>query len=305
MFPPSGRQPVTGIRVVATNRGHENAGGGTNNACRPSAMKLMIRTVGGIVFALLGFLAFAGYFDRDVLVRVPATASPSVAHRHLAAVYVSGDAGYKVAMGRMIGSRLAADGIPVLAVNSLGYFRQHRTVAEVSALTAQTIRQALVFGHADQVVLIGHSLGADTLQAALVLLPKELRAKVRAVVLIVPTDALYLQVSPGEMLGWSKPDGAILPTLRQLTWVPTTCIYGIDETSSPCPHLGMPNIRKVGLPGGHSLDWNVDRVHAALIGAINVTAHDYITNVSEKDHLSATTGSAKARASTSHQGVRP
>jgi type IV secretory pathway VirJ component len=267
-------------------------------------MKLMIWTVGGIVFALLGSLAFAGYFDRDVLVRVPATASPSVAHRHLAAVYVSGDAGYKVAMGRMIGSRLAADGIPVLAINSLGYFRQHRTVAEVSALTAETIRQALVFGHADQVVLIGHSLGADTLQAALVQLPQDLRRKVRAVVLIVPTDALYLQVSPGEMLGWSKPDGAILPTLQQLTWVPTTCIFGMDETSSPCPHLGMPNVRKVGLPGGHSLDWNLSRVHAALIEAIDDAAPDHITNASQRDHLLATMGSAKAQTSTSHQGVR-
>lgn len=304
MFPPSGRQPVTGIRIVATNRGHENAGGGTNNAYRPSAVKMMIRTLGGIVFALLGLLAFAGYFDRDVLVRVPATASPSAAHRHLAAVYVSGDAGYKVAMGRMIGSRLAADGIPVLAINSLGYFRQHRTIAEVSALTAQTIRQALAYGHADQVILIGHSLGADALQAALVKLPKELRAKVRAVVLIVPTDALYLQVSPGEMLGWSKPDGAILPTLRQLTWVPTTCIFGVDETSSPCPHLGMPNVRKVGLPGGHSLDWNITRVHAALIQAIDAAAPDHITKASARDHLSATMGSAKAQTSASHQGVR-
>ena len=64
---------------------------------------MMIWTVGGIVFAPLGFLAFAGYFDRDVLMRVPATASPSAAHRHLAVVYVSGDAGYRVAMGRKIG----------------------------------------------------------------------------------------------------------------------------------------------------------------------------------------------------------
>lgn len=34
-------------------------------------------------------------------------------------------------MGRMIGTRLAADGIPVLAINSLGYFRQHHTANSI------------------------------------------------------------------------------------------------------------------------------------------------------------------------------
>ena len=257
-------------------------------------MKLALKALFAVSALLFGFLAFAGYFDRDVLVRIPATARPTPAHSQLAAVYFSGDVGYRVAMGRMIGNRLAADGIPVVAINSLGYFRKHRTVAEVSALTADAIRQALTFGHADQVVLIGHSLGADALQAALVQLPQELRARVRAVVLIVPTDALHLQISPGEMLSWSKPDAEVLPTLRQLTWVLTTCIYGIEEADSPCAQLGAPNVRKVALPGGHALDWNIDRVHAALMGAIDAAASRHITKNSEGDHLTARPMSARS-----------
>ncbi len=243
-------------------------------------MKLALRALFGVLIALCGFLVFAGYFDDNVLVRIPATAKPTPAHSHLAAVYFSGDVGYKVAMGRMIGNRLAADGIPVVAINSLGYFRPHRTVAEVTALIADVIQQALAFGHADHVILIGHSLGADALQAALVQMPHELRSRVRAAVLIVPTDALHLQVTPGEMLEWSKPDAEVLPTLRQLTWVPTSCIYGIKETDSPCPQLSAPNVRKVALPGGHALDWNIDRVHSALIGAIDAAASNNITKVS-------------------------
>ena len=243
-------------------------------------MKLALKALFAVSALLFGFLAFAGYFDRDVLVRIPATARPTPAHDHLAALYFSGDVGYRVAMGRMIGNRLASNGIPVVAINSLGYFRPHRTVAEVTALTADAIREALTFGHADHIILIGHSLGADALQAALVQLPQDLRARVRAVVLIVPTDALHLQVTPGEMLEWSRPDAEVLPTLRQLTWVPTTCIYGIKETNSPCPQLSAPNVRKVALPGGHALDWNIDRVHSALIGAIDAAASNNITKVS-------------------------
>lgn len=257
-------------------------------------MKLALKALFAVSALLCGFLAFAGYLDRDVLVRVPATAKPIPAHSHLAAVYFSGDVGYRVAMGRMIGNRLAADGIPVVAINSLGYFRPHRTVTEVTALTADAIRQALAFGHADQVILIGHSLGADALQAALVQLPQDLRAKVRAVVLIVPTDALHLQVSPGEMLSWSNPDAEVLPTLRQLMWVPTTCIYGIKEADSPCPQLSAPNVRKIALPGGHALDWNIGRVHTALIGAIDAAASRNITKDSGQDHLMARPVSAKS-----------
>ena len=250
-------------------------------------MKLALKVLFTVSALLCGFLAFAGYFDDNILVRIPATAKPTPAHSHLAAVYFSGDVGYRVAMGRMIGNRLAADGIPVVAVNSLGYFRPHRTIAEVTALTANAIRQALAFRHADHVILIGHSLGADALQAALVQMPQELRTRVRAVVLIVPTAELHLRVSPGEMLSWSKPDAQVLPTLRQLTWVPTTCIYGIEEADSPCPRLSAPNIRKVALPGGHALDWNMDRVHSALIRAIDAADSGNITKVSGQDHLAA------------------
>lgn len=250
-------------------------------------MKLALRVLLVLFMLLCGFLAFAGYFDRDVLLRIPATAKPTRTHSKLAAVYFSGDVGYKVGMGRMIGNRLTADGIPVVAINSLGFFRQHRTVAEVSELTVDAIGQALTFGHADQVVLVGHSLGADALQAALLRLPQALRARVRAVVLIVPTDALHLQVSPGEMLSWSKPDAETVPTLRQLTWVPLTCIYGTEEAASPCPQLFAPNVRKISLPGGHALKWNIDRVHDALIGAIDASAARNITKDLGEDHLTA------------------
>ncbi len=258
-------------------------------------MKLALKILFAFVIGLCGFLAFAGYFDRDVLIDVPATTWSTPARSKVVAVYFSGDVGYKVGMGRMIGSRLAADGIPVVAINSLGFFRAHRTVAEVTALTANAIRQALALGHADHVILIGHSFGADAMQAALVRLPQSLRASVRAVILIVPTDILYLQVSPGEMLSWSTPDAEVLPTLRQLTSVPTTCIYGIAEAGSPCPQLSAPNIRKVALPGGHALDWNIDRVHAEVAGAIDAAVSCNITKDSEEAHVTARPVSAKRK----------
>lgn len=250
-------------------------------------MKFALKTFCAVLIALAAFLAFAGYFDGDMLLKVPATATTTPAHERIAAVYFSGDIGYKMGMGRKIGNYLATDGIPVVAVNSLGFFRPHRSVAEVAELTARAIREALAFGHTDQVVLIGHSFGADALQAGLAQLPQDLRAKVRAVVLIVPTKDLFLRISPGEMLDLIEPDGKVLPTLTKLTWVPVTCIYGTKETESPCPQLISPNVQKAELPGGHALEWNIAKIHSVILHAINASSRSKVTKVSEPDHLTA------------------
>lgn len=240
-------------------------------------MKVARHLLLALALGCIGFLALAGYFDRSFVSEVSATGTPKAAHRRIAAVYFSGDVGYRVGMGRTLGNRLSAAGIPVIAVNSLGFFRQHRSVPEVTALIARTIRQALIFGHADQVVLIGHSLGADAMQAALVDLPPNLRAKVRCVILLVPTTRLYLQISPAEMLDLGQPDAAVLPTIKTLTWSPLTCIYGRDESDSPCRQLDAPNARSIALPGGHAMDWDTESIFSAMLRSIDAAAPGEIT----------------------------
>ncbi|MFM6931443.1 MAG: AcvB/VirJ family lysyl-phosphatidylglycerol hydrolase [Novosphingobium sp.] len=251
-------------------------------------MKTLLRILALIALALTGFLTYAGYFDREVLIDVPATGPPTPKRSRIAAVYFSGDVGYRLAMGRKTADLLAADGIPVVGMNSLAFFHSHRTIADVTELISTAIRRALELGHADQVILVGHSLGADALQAGLVDLPPALRQRIRAVVLIVPTRDLYLQVTPGEMFDFGRPDGAVLPTLRQLTWAPLTCIRGIEETDSPCTGLAMPNVRQDALPGGHQLRWDTKAVHLALFRAIDASGAANITNDSDRDNPETT-----------------
>lgn len=231
-----------------------------------------------VPLALLGLMGGAGYFNADPLIQVPATAAPTAARSGIAAVYMSGDAGYELGMGRRIGNRLASDGIPVVAINSLAYFRQHRSPQQVARLIARAMREAMQAGQANQVVLIGHSLGADTMQASLSLLAPELRPRVRTVVLIVPTSEVHFKVSIPEMLGWTPGDLPALPSLRRLTWVPTTCIYGMAEANSPCRALRQANARSVGLPGGHALKWDIDAVHRTILEAIDHPPAARITN---------------------------
>jgi type IV secretory pathway VirJ component len=231
-----------------------------------------IKALAAIAAALALFLTYLGYFSPFDYDEVPATEKPAPEKAGLAAVVMSGDMGFNIGMGPQIAKRLAADGIPVIGVNSLTFFRYQRTPEEVVSLVANATREALKFGKARQVVLIGQSFGADMLPVGLAGMPADLRAKVRMVGLVVPTDTLYLRASPSEMFNWSKPDGKTLDYAHKLTWVPTICIHGTEETQSLCPTVRQRNFHLVALPGGHALNWDSDAVHNQLSAAIDETA---------------------------------
>jgi type IV secretory pathway VirJ component len=172
-------------------------------------------------------------------------------------------------MGPQIADRLAADGMPVVGVNSLTYFRPRRSRVEVTALIGTAIRRALAFGRANRVALIGQSFGADMVHVGLTGLDPALRAKVAMVALVVPTDTVYFRASPSELFNLGQPDTTALPTARQLNWLPVTCIQGVEERDSLCPMLRQSNVHRVALPGGHPMHRDVDAVHAVLIRAID------------------------------------
>lgn len=221
-----------------------------------------------IVALLIGFMGYIGYFGGVVFVPVPATGRPAPAERGLVAVLLSGDMGFKIGMGPQVAARLAADGIPVIGINSLAYYRVRRSPAENEALIAEATRRALALPGARGVVLIGQSFGADMLQAGLPALPRELRDKVALVALIVPLDTIEYRASPAELFNLAPPDAPALSTARRLDWVPVLCVHGEEETDSLCPLLTMPNVRRVALPGGHPMRHDDHLVHAVLKQAI-------------------------------------
>ena len=207
-----------------------------------------------------------------MFIPIPTDAPAINSRAGITAVVLSGDMGFNAGMAGSTASRLTADGIPVLGVNSLVYFRTQRTPAEVEGLLAKAIRKALALGHTDKVVLIGQSFGADMIPVGLAGLPDELRSKVRMVVMVVPTDTLYFRASPSELFNWSKPDADALPTAHLLDWLPVVCISGLEETESLCPHMTTANVRHVQLPGGHALHWDADSVHRTIVDAIDKSA---------------------------------
>jgi type IV secretory pathway VirJ component len=221
----------------------------------------------------VGWLSHIGYFGGETFIEIPAAHRSSIGRPRTVAVLFSGDMGFRVGMGPKIAERLSADGVPVLGVSSLVEFRHEHSQAEVRAFIANSIRRGLAFAHADQVILIGQSFGADMLQVGAAELPGDLKAKVQMVALVVPGDTVIFRASPAELFNWAKPDAAALPTARRLTWAPSICIYGREEDDSLCPKLTLPNFERVALPGGHPLRYDADALYAVLRRKIAATAN--------------------------------
>jgi type IV secretory pathway VirJ component len=64
------------------------------------------------------------------------------------------------------------------------------------------------------------------------------------------------------------PDAPALPSARRIDWAPLTCIQGEGEPASLCPLLHGANVRRVALPGGHFMNYDVPLIARTLRAAI-------------------------------------
>lgn len=181
------------------------------------------------------------------------------------AVIFSGDNGFRLGLGRREAQHLVQDGIPVIGVNSLTYYRKTRTPAEAGLLLQDAISHAKAVNPNGRIILVGQSFGADMLHVGLANLPEAQRREIAAVALVVPGATVEYRASPSEVFTFLLAESDARPTARQLNWVPLLCIYGAQETHSLCPLLRQKNARIVQLPGGHQLNWDTDAIERQII----------------------------------------
>ncbi len=200
------------------------------------------------------------------LVEVPATASGL---GNWMAVFLSGDGGW-VGLDRGVAERLAAHGIPVVGWDSLRYFWSPRSPQGAADDLDRVIRHYSRAWQKPKVLLLGYSQGADTLPFMVNRLPANSRGVVGLTALLGLSDSAYFEFHVTHWLG--NPSGGLptLPEMRRWTGAPFLCIYGEDETDSPCATLREPQGRSMRLPGGHHFGGGyaeiADRVVSSLTG---------------------------------------
>ena len=229
--------------------------------------------------AAVMFLADIGYLGGAAISYFPATGMATPAESGTSVLFLSSDMGLRVGMGSSLIGRLTAKGLPVVGINCLTAFRTGKTPAAAAKLVEAGLRRALAIAGTKRVVVIGQSFGADMAQATLSALPAALRQNVKLVVLIVPPDTTLYRASPSEIFSFGDAESPAIATARRLDWVPVLCLQGVEESDSLCPKLTMANVARVALPGGHMLDFDADRLFAAIMPSVRRTLSESdITN---------------------------
>lgn len=195
------------------------------------------------------------------LTLVPARSVPATAG--LMAIVYSGDGGW-VGLDRELGTALAAQGIPVVGVDSLSYFWTARTPEGASRDLAQLIAAFSQHWGRPRILLVGYSFGADVLPHMVDRLDPTARAKIERLSLLGLGSTGDFQFHLSSWLDISSANALpTVPAVERLKGLPIQCIRGEDEGDSACPALPQGIAQQYLVPGGHHFDRN-----AALLASI-------------------------------------
>lgn len=226
--------------------------------------------VGAVIGTILLVLWHIGYIGGGALFGVmPAKGNAPPQHRHMVALYLSGDMGFHAGLGPEIADRLTRQGISIVTENSLHFFRTRRTPEQTGAMIAEGLRRALSLEPDARLLLLGQSFGADVIIPSLPYVPTTLRKRIAFIGLIAPGTTREWRASPSEIFSIGEPDEDAVIAAQRLNWVPLLCVHGADESGSLCPSLSQRNATLVALPGGHQLHHDAEAASAALLRAID------------------------------------
>lgn len=196
------------------------------------------------------------------LVEVPATSGSS----DTLVVFVSGDGGW-AKIDKSIASALAAQGMPVVGLNSLQYFWVKRTPDSTARDLESVITSHLAQSGKRRVVLAGYSRGADILPPVVARLTQETRAKIRLVALLSPSRSVEFEFHVAD---WMRDSSRGLPVRPELQKVreKTICVWGEDDRESLCNGLAQSNVEVITLKGAHHFEGDYAQIAQLILGAL-------------------------------------
>ena len=183
------------------------------------------------------------------------------------AIFLSGDGGW-AKFDEEISNLLAQQGIPVVGISTLRYLWREKTPKQIAHDIARIhIRYQRRF-KTKHVMLVGFSLGANVTPFYVRHLPEPIRADVSAIGLIAPETKTGFEIVVGGWLGRETGAHPVRPEIARLSSelpnARVACLYGDEETTTPCPGLLGSNIVRLPFEGGHHLGKSHERIASAL-----------------------------------------
>jgi type IV secretory pathway VirJ component len=171
-----------------------------------------------------------------------------------ATIFYSGDGGWRD-LDRTVAGEMAKQNQPVLGVDVLKYFWQHKSAAEAAADLSATMQYYRQHWGIKNFVLAGYSFGADILPAVYNQLPPADKDSVRLLTLLALSNHADFEIHVSGWIGKDTNEQLIAPELAQIPKQKLLCIYGVEEKAeTACLQLENTQAHIIELPGGHHFD---------------------------------------------------
>ncbi|WP_425070297.1 AcvB/VirJ family lysyl-phosphatidylglycerol hydrolase [Sagittula sp. S175] len=213
--------------------------------------------------------AFAELSDLPLTLHI----DPQAPQTDTYAIFLSGDGGW-ARFDEEVSTLLAARGIPVVGISTLRYLWSEKSPEVIAADLARIDRlHAPALGR-KRLLLLGFSLGANTLPFAAADLPDDLRARLGGVGLIAPEAQTGFEIKAGGWLGRSTGAAEVAPAIARLAQanpdLTIACLHGTRESQSACPPAQTltPHLAATAFDGGHHLGNDHAAIVATLMGAM-------------------------------------
>jgi len=198
---------------------------------------------------------------------IPVVEVPAGQTTDTVTLFLSGDGGWRD-LDRDVAGEMAKLGYPVVGIDTLRYYWQHKTPEQSAADLSELMQHYRQKWGTKRFVLTGYSFGADVLPAIYNRLPAEDQQRIDAVVLLAFARSGSFEI---EVEGWLGKEGQEAPTGPEMAKLPASkvvCVYGVEETDeSGCTDRTAVGER-MKLPGGHHFDENYPQLAKRLIDEI-------------------------------------
>lgn len=182
-------------------------------------------------------------------------------------LFYSGDGGWRD-LDMQVAGEMAKGGYPVVGIDAMRYFWQHKSPEQASQDLAQLMQLYRQKWAAKHFVLAGYSFGADVLPALYNRLPSRDRQDVSAILLLALARSGSFEI---EVQGWLGKAGQEAPTGPELSQLPAAkvlCVYGKEDLEGSGCTQAEAGGERLQLPGGHHFDENYPALAARLLHAI-------------------------------------
>ena len=199
--------------------------------------------------------------------KIPVVEVPAGQTADTVTLFLSGDGGWRD-LDRDVAGEMAKLGYPVVGIDTLRYYWQHKSPEESAADLTELMQHYRQKWGTKRFVLTGYSFGADVLPAIYNRLPPEEQKRIDAVILLAFARSGSFEI---EVEGWLGNAGKEAPTGPEMAKMPAgkvLCVYGEEEFDES----GCTDKTAVGealkLPGGHHFDEDYPALAKRMIDAV-------------------------------------